>query len=76
MTKYWQTKTGERIKISELLDSHIRNILKYFNGFPLEENEANMLRAVIAEARKRGIDEKCIVDEIDPSGWYENRDSL
>lgn len=65
----WETKDGKPIPIPDLLDEHIKNILRMFNNRRVDSNRAEMLEAVIIEAEERGIDIPCIFEVVDDEDW-------
>lgn len=56
---YWTTRDGEDILVKNMESSHIINTLRYFNDSIVSDSRAEMLEAVIEEARRRGINAKC-----------------
>ena len=74
-TNYWTTKSGEDLLIKDLTDSHIVNILSYFNNQEVDEYRAEMIDAVIDEANKRGIKKRCnyelVDDEVFVGGMFD-----
>lgn len=61
----WETQEGDEIEISELTDSHIMNIGRYFHKRYVYDNRAFMLDEVAREAKKRGLDYRCHYKDAD-----------
>lgn len=65
----WTTQQGDELKIEDLTDSHILNILRHFNNQTIVNDleREKMLFNVIAEAKKRGIKQECHFQSLEAS---------
>ena len=54
MDNYWITRTGEKIKMSEMTDSHLKNAINYFRTKAPTKDQSERWKKLIAEAQRRG----------------------
>ena len=63
--QFWTTANKTKINVSELTDSHILNIGKYFNDSMVDDIKLRELSFVKREAEKRGLKWECSFNSVE-----------
>ena len=63
--QFWTTANKTKINVSELTDSHILNIGKYFNDSMVDDIKSRELSFVKREAEKRGLKWECSFSSVE-----------